>query len=144
MNGVLGDPDFPALMAEYAAESAIDGMPSPLVKMERYQDFEDAGMLQFFAAFDATKLVGFISVLSAPMLHYSRSVAVSESFFVTPAHRGRTGLKLLSAAEAHAAEIGSPGLLVSAPHGSRLATLLPKRGFTQTNDVFFKKAAVHA
>lgn len=141
---IMEAPAFPTLMAEYAAEAAIDGMPSPMVKMAQYQNLEDAGMLQSFAAMLDGDLAGFITVLSAPLLHYGRTVAVSESFFVSQTHRGFVGLKLLVAAEALAAEIGSPGLLVSAPYGSRLAELLPKCGYVPTNSVFFKRTSPDA
>lgn len=141
VDAIMGAPEFPALMAEYAAESAIEGMPPPLVKMARYQDLEAGGLLQVFGAIEDGELAGFISVLSAPLLHYGRTVAVSESFFVSARHRGTmAGLKLLVAAEKLTVELGSPGLLVSAPHGSKLADLLPKCGYVQTNDVFFKRA----
>jgi hypothetical protein len=81
-------------------------------------------------------------VLAAPLPHYGRTVAVSESFFVAKAHRASmAGLKLLAAAEALACRIQSPGLLVSAPSGGRLAELLPKCGFVETNRVFFRKVA---
>ncbi len=138
---IMGAPEFPALIAEYAAASAIAGMPAPQVKMAQYHDLEAGGFLQAFGAEEDGELAGFITVLSAPLPHFSRTVAVSESFFVASTHRGFAGLKLLAAAERQAHTIGSPGLLVSAPVNSRLAALLPKCGYTETSRVFFKAAA---
>lgn len=138
VDAIMGDPAFPALLAEYAAESAIAGMPAPEVKMAQYGDLEANGFLQAFEAAEDGELAGFITVLSAPLPHFGRTVAVSESFFVTSGHRGFAGLKLLVAAERQALAIGSPGLLVSAPVNSRLAALLPKCGYTETSRVFFK------
>lgn len=134
---------FPALIAEYAAESAIDGMPPPRARMSQYRELEAAGLLSVLAAVAGTgELAGFISVLSAPLPHYGRTVAVSESFFVGKAHRASmAGLKLLVAAEALTVEMRSPGLLVSAPYASRLAELLPRCGYVETNRVFFKKVS---
>ncbi len=136
-------PEFAALIAEYAVESAIDGMPPPQARLSQYRELEAAGLLSVLAAIAATgELAGFISVLSAPLPHYGRTVAVSESFFVGKAHRASmAGLKLLVAAEALTAEIGSPGLLVSAPCRSRLAELLPRVGYAETSRVFFKKVS---
>lgn len=137
---IMSAPNFPALIEEYAAESAIDGMPPPLAKMEQYQNLEGAGFLHALVAIADGEMLGFMSVLAAPLLHYGRTVAVSESFFVAKDKRcTMAGLKLLVAAEALTLKIGSPGLLVSAPYGSRLADLLPKCGYTLTNSVFFKK-----
>ena len=140
---IVGAPEFPALAAEYAAECAIAGLPPPTAKMKTYRQLEAAGMLQIFAAFDdAGGLIGLITVLAPVLPHYSVPVAVSESFFVARAHR-RTGagLALLRAAEDLARELGSPGLLVSAPFEGDLFRVLPRRGYAETNRVFFKKVS---
>ncbi len=134
-------PSFPALVAEYAVESAIEGMPPPQARVVQYRDLEAKGVLAVFGAVtDEGELAGFISVLAAPLPHYGMSVAVSESFFVAKAHRASmAGLKLLVAAEQLAEQIRSPGLLVSAPFGGKLAELLPRCGYAETNRVFFKR-----
>lgn len=133
-------PEWPALLAEYAAESAIPGMPLPTGKMGTYRALHEAGVLHIFGAWMDDALVGFIFVLAAPLPHYSIIMAVSESFFVAKAHRGTgAGIKLLRAAEAKAAEIGSPGLLVSAPYAGRLFEVLPRCGYAEVGRTFFKK-----
>lgn len=130
------------MAAEYAAESAIDGLPPPAVKMETYRQLERARVLHAFSARLDGALVGFITVLAPILPHYGVPVAVSESFFVAKAHR-RTGagLKLLRAAENKARALGSPGLLVSAPFEGTLFKVLPRVGYGETNRVFFKKVA---
>lgn len=135
-------PEFPALLAEYAAESAIDGMPPPAAKMEAYRHLETLGMLSVFEATESEALVGFLTVLIPVLPHYGIPVAVCESFFVAAAHRkSMAGLKLLVAGEERAKGLGSPGFLVSAPMGGKLAELLPRCEYVETNRVFFKKAA---
>lgn len=135
-------PSFPDLLAEYAAESAIEGMPPPAARMETYRALHDAGVLHVLAAWVDGVLAGFITVLAAPLPHYGRIVAVSESFFVARAHRSTgAGLKLLHAAEDKARELGSPGLLVSAPYEGDLFRVLPRIGYAETNRVFFKKVS---
>jgi GNAT superfamily N-acetyltransferase len=137
---VLGAPEFPALIEEYAREGSIEGMPAPKAKIESYAAYDQSGMLHVFAAKEGPELVGFITVLAPILPHYSCPVAVAESFFVAAAHRaGGPGLRLLAAAEQRAAEVGSPGLLVCAPFAGRLFELLPKCGYVETNRVFFKK-----
>lgn len=136
-------PTFGALISEYAAEAAIAGMPPPQARMSQYRDLEAKGFLHPFSAVMDGELVGFITVLHAPLPHYSLSAAVSESFFVAKAHRASmAGLKLLVMAEELAAELQSPGLLVSAPFGGKLFELLPKLGYVETNRVFFKPVAL--
>ncbi len=132
-------PAFPDLLAEYAAESSIKGLPAPSAKMETYRHLERSGFLHVLAAWVGDTLTGFITVLAAPLPHYGRTVAVSESFFVAQQHRGTgAGLKLLRAAEELAAKLGSPGLLVSAPFEGDLFKVLPRVGYVETNRVFFK------
>ncbi len=135
-------PEWPALLAEYAAESAIDGMPPPTGKMETYRALHAAEVLHIFGAWLDDALVGFIFVLAAPLPHYSVIMAVSESFFVAKAHRASgAGIKLLRMAEDKAREIGSPGLLVSAPYAGKLFEVLPRCGYVETSRIFFKKVS---
>lgn len=135
-------PTFADLLAEYAAESAIKGMPEPAAKLETYRQLEAAGALHVLAAWHDDALIGFLTILSAPLPHYGRSVAVSESFFVAKAHRPTgAGLRLLRAAEDKAREMGSPGLLVSAPYEGDLFKVLPRAGYSETSRVFFKEVA---
>lgn len=137
---IMEDPAFDALIAEYAAESAVEGMPPPRAKMEAYVAMEMTGMLHPFGAFKDGELVGFISVLTPTLPHYGRLVASAESFFVTKSHRkGGAGLRLLKAVEQVAAEEGSPGIFVSAPIKGMLVEILPRRGYTACSQIFFKK-----
>jgi GNAT superfamily N-acetyltransferase len=133
---------FPELAAEYVRESLIDGMPQPAPDWNAYAALEAAGLLHGFAASVDGELVGFIAVLRAKLPRYAEPIAVSESFFVASAHRGTgAGLKLLRAAEDKARALGCPGLLVSAPAEGVLAQVLPRRGYAETNRVFFKGLA---
>lgn len=128
------------LLAEYAEESAISGMPTPTAKLEAYAILEKGGALKTFGAYLEDKLVGFITVLSMVLPHYSVCTSVVESFFVTKNHRKTgAGTKLRYAAEAHTEAIGSAGLLISAPLEGILAKVLPGAGYVETNRVFFKK-----
>ena len=136
------DPDLAELLAEYAAESSIVGMPPPAAKMESYRELEARGLLQVLSATQEGRLIGFLTLLAPVLPHYGVAVAVSESFFVARAHRGTgAGLKLLRAAEDIARRFGSPGLLVSAPFDGDLFKVLPRVGYAETNRVFFKKVS---
>lgn len=133
-------PMFADLLAEYAAESAIDGMPAPSARMDIYRHLETKGALHVISGTVEGELAGFITVLAPVMPHYGVPLATSESFFVTKRHRNSLGgLKLLTAAEDKARDLGSPGLLVSAPYGGKLFEVLPRCGYVETNRAFFKK-----
>lgn len=131
--------NFTGLLDEYAAESSIGGLPHPCAKMQMYKDLETVGAITPVGAFIHNELVGFITVLSPVMPHYSVRVAVGESFFVAKEHRkSGAGLKLLRAAELYAKETGACGLLISTPFGGNLAQVMPHVGYAETNRVFFK------
>lgn len=130
------------LIDEYAAECAIDGMPPPRARLVLYRQLESSGAICALAGFDGEQLAGFVVVISTELPHYGRLVSTLESFFVGKAWR-RTGLglALLKRAEQVAREVGSPGLLVSAPAGGVLERVLPRVGYSHTNTVFFKRLA---
>lgn len=136
---ILEAPNFDALVDEYADESSIDGLPRPKAKVELYMALEATGLTRSFGAFDGDVLCGFVVVLAPVLPHYGATVCTTESLFVAKSHRSSgAGLSLLREAEKIAKELGSPGLLVSAPFGGVLAQVLPRSGYRQTNAVFFK------
>lgn len=136
---IIDAPEFSGLVEEYAQESAIPGLPKPQAKLEQYRAYETLGVVHAFCALRDGALVGFITVVAPVMPHYSIPLAVAESFFVAADHRkGGTGLRLLELAEERAKALGSPGLMVCAPYAGRLFEVLPRRGYTETNRVFFK------
>lgn len=131
--------NFPVLAREYAEDAAIHGLPSPVEKLDTYRAIEKLKIFQGYAAVLDGEIVGFMAILVPIIPHYGIGVAVMESMFVGRAYRSSgAGLKLIKAAERHAVEAGSPGLLLSAPYGGRLEKVLPRRGYRATNTVFFK------
>jgi GNAT superfamily N-acetyltransferase len=142
VSDIMGDPAFPDLGEEYAAEAAVAGLPPPNARMQTYLHLEALGMLHAFGAIHGNTLGGFISLLAPVLPHYGLTIAVCESFFVAADYRHTgAGLRLLKAAEDKTKELGSPGLLVSAPYGGKLFEVLPRCGYTETSRVFFKKVA---
>lgn len=133
-------PQLTALLDEYAAECAIDGLPHPKAKMEMYRELERLGALYTIGAWLGDELIGFVTILAPTLPHYGVCVAANESFFVAAAHRSTgAGDKLLDAAEARALDVGSPGLLATGPEGGVLVKVLPRRGYKKTGAVFFKR-----
>lgn len=131
---------FVDLIAEYAEESAIQGLPPPAARFETYRHLEAAKLLYVFSAIHDGNLIGFITVLKPVLTHYALPPAMSESFFVAKAHRHTmAGIRLLVAAENLTAEIKMAGLIASAPFGSKLAELLPKCGYVPVTISFFKQ-----
>lgn len=137
------DPATKGLMAEYARESSIQGMPPITPHQPSYEGLERSGTLRMLAAFDDGQMIGFVTVLVYFNPHYSQRMAVTESLFVaSAARRTGAGMLLLHAAELDAFNREAVGLLVSAPVGGRLAGVLDaKDTWRETNRVFFKGLA---
>ena len=135
-------PNIHDILAAYAAESAIDGLPPPIAQVEIYRALEAAGALHVVAARFDGDLIGYITVLINGLPHYGINIALCESFFVRKEHRKTgAGLRLLRAAEDKARAFNAPGLLVSAPFEGDLFRVLPRVGYRESHRVFFKQVS---
>jgi len=135
-------PNFDQLIDQYAEQSSISGMPSRNPQWPMYQQMVAAGAFHVICAHADTRLVGFVTVLCSVLPHYGALMCTTESFFVDEHYRkGGTGLRMLREAEQLAKDLGAYGLLISAPMGGRLADVLPRAGYEETNRVFFRKLA---
>jgi GNAT superfamily N-acetyltransferase len=134
-------PNIVDLLESYAKECGIEGMPKLIPNWTLYRQLESIGKIQFISATSDDMLIGLVTVLSTIIPHYSVITSVTESFYVLPEYRKTgAGLKLRSAAENHAKEMGAAGLLISSPIGSVLADVLEKDdNYKETNRVFFRR-----
>lgn len=140
VNDLFASPNWDALIAEYTAESSIHDMPPINPQVDSYLHLESLGVFHCFRAVNAEgSMIGFITVLSTPFLHYGAPVLTTESYFVAQEYR-RTGagLRLIRAVEAYAREIDAAGVFISSPAGGKLESVAPKMGYRHTNTVFFK------
>jgi GNAT superfamily N-acetyltransferase len=132
-------PEYPALVAEYAAECSIPEIGVPCPQDEMYAAMESAGGLRMFAIYEGANIVGFISLLMYVLPHYGQKVCTTESIFLAAAHRHMgMGAKMLNFIESFAKEQGCKVVLYTAPTGSRFARLLSlnRRRYRRTNSVF--------
>lgn len=128
----------PELVAEYAT-CALDGLPTPKVQWERYDLLEAAGVLDVFGAYCNGVMIGFVSTLSQVSMHYGQPITITESFYVLKDHRrGGAGVKLLRAVEQLARYKNSAGILITAPDGEALDTVLASTGYRPSHKVYFK------
>ena len=135
---VEAEPNLAELIAEYAAECSIEGMPEPRFKWDLYKSIEGAGMMHAYAAHVEGVLVGFAFVITTVNPHYSIVLATTETLFVTKdARRSHAGGRLLMCAKQCARDVGSPQLFISAPVGSVLEAMLDDRKDCQkTNSIY--------
>lgn len=143
VNQFFSAPNAEALLAEYAAECAIAGLPAPMPSREMYEAIEASGMARVIGAFCDDRLVGFIVLLVSFNPHYSAKLAVCESYFVGKDHRkSGAGLRLRNAAVDVAVDLGAKGIFICAPKGGKLAEVMEKSGdYIETNRVFFRGLA---
>ena len=131
-----------ALLAEYAEESSLSGLPTPVPLRDLYELLEQSGSCVLLGAYKGDELVGFLAMVVSMNPHYSQVLAVTESYFVASEHRKTgAGLRLLTAAESLAKAKGAIGILVSAPVQSRLAQVMPGVGYRETTRAFFRSLA---
>lgn len=136
---IESSPDLDALLAEYAAESANQAIGPMAPQMNAYRAMEASGLFHAFAAHRNGRLIGFLFLLTPILPHFGKVVGVTESYFVASAQRrGGVGTKLRLAAEEAAQAADAVGMLVSAPSGGRLAQVMPRVGYQETNRTFFK------
>lgn len=130
--------DLPEL---YAAESALQGMPEPKPDRAMYEVLEKNGSLYCIGAFDETRIVGLVAVLSHPLPHYGHMISAPESFFVHKDYRcTNAGIALLLAAEQRAKDTRSAGMLITAPYGKELERVMDcMPGYRRSNTVFFRR-----
>lgn len=136
---IEASPDLPALLAEYADESANDDIGPASPQIPTYRAMEAAGLFHAFSAQLDGRLIGFMFLLLPVLPHFGKKVGVTESYFVAAEHRKTgAGLRLLQFAEKVALANGAVGILVSAPTGGRLEHVMPGIGYRETNRIFFK------
>jgi GNAT superfamily N-acetyltransferase len=135
---LFSEPMFGSLVAEYAQESSITGLPPVNPQRELYQMLDRSGCVTAFAAHVGDDLVGFIVALTSINPHYGVKITAIESYFVGAKHRSTgAGMRLLREVEKAAKTNGATAVLVSAPSGGRLAEIMPRVGYHETNRIFF-------
>ena len=121
-------PNAEEILAEYEAECAAPEMGKICPDEQLYETAEKAGAIQIFAVFDAEQLIGLATVLIYTLPHFSTKMAATESIFVSKTCRRKgIGSRLLAVIKNYATEQGCPGVLLSAPPGSRFSQLLSLR-----------------
>lgn len=133
-------PNIDALTEEYVDESHSFELPTPSAQWDQYKNMESIGLLSAISAFIGNELIGFVTVIISVLPHHGKTIAVTESIFVTKAHRkSGAGLALIRAAESLAKEKGSPCLMVSAPHGGLLEKVMPRIGYRHCTSAFVRQ-----
>lgn len=136
------DPSWPRIVAEYADECRIAGMPPCDYQADMYRMLEAHGSMHLIGAYVGGELVGFCNLIVTRLPHYGKVVGTTESIFVAKQwRRTGAGLGLLRSAELVSREFGAVALLMTAPAGGSMERLMPTVGYRHTNTVFFKALA---
>lgn len=129
-----------SLLAEYAEECRLAGLPEPEPHRAIYEQLEDAGVFTLIGYRYEGQLIGFIGLLVSMNPHYSQLIGAAESLFVAERYRKTgAGLALLREAEREARGKGAVALLLSAPYGGKLAEVMYRKPeYQPTNEVFMR------
>ena len=121
---ILGDPDFGAVSAAYAATgTARQREGGWAVSGDTYRTLYDGGLIQGFALRADGRLVGLASLLLGRSLHTSKDLALVESLFVLEDYRAYS-FRLISAMVRYAREKGIRAISIGAHEGSRLDRIM--------------------
>ncbi len=128
------------MLAEYAVESSIDGMPEYRPDWTAYESLEKASMLHVVGTYYGDKLAGFATILVVVNPHYSATIAVVESLFVLKHYRSKgAGIAIINYIEQYAKQCGAVGVFINSPYMGRLDKYLTgKKSYKPTNKTFFK------
>ena len=139
VNDVQTADNIDLLLDEYAQESALDGMPSPVPDWRVYRIAEEAGCLFSFGAYADDKLVGFIGVQMTYAAQYSAHIGSTMAFFVDSNYRKfGTGKYLVDHASDELSKRGAAAIAIGAPSESRLAKAAQSLGFKETNRLYMR------
>ena len=128
------------IIEEYAKESSLEELPKPKPRFDMYCKLEFTGAIECYGAYSNNKFAGFLVVMPTVIPHYGTLVLMVESVFVSSEYR-KTGLGrlLLLKIEELAKEKKAWCILASAPVNSVLSKVLPKMGYSHTNNVLCKQ-----
>jgi GNAT superfamily N-acetyltransferase len=133
------DARFACVASAYADEGAYSGMPTPQPSRDAYRSMEQRGFLAVMRVDRDGALVGFATLVLTVSPHYGVPIAVIESVFVMPEHRGAAGARLVRAIIETARTSGAHTILATAPIGSRLGRMLAKIGFAPTSTTYQRR-----
>lgn len=139
---IFDDPSSAELFVEYTIECANPLLRSTAPQRQMYEQLEELGAAQCFAARVDGRLIGFAFVIMSPLMHYGVKFATVESLFVTKAARiGGAGVALMAAVDEYARAAECKAIFYSAPVNSQLARLLFLLAdeYRHTNHIFTKR-----
>ena len=105
-----------------------------------YERAHNTGQLHVTAVRDAGKLVGYLTAIVRPHLHYSHSLtAYFDLYYVAPSHRrGMVGVKLFSEAERALKARGVDRMITGTKLSKDASKIFERQGWDETERTFMK------
>jgi len=131
---------FDNMKDEYEDESKVSTIGiSSNPQLNVYQALEKNGSLACIGAYDNDVLVGFMTVITSVVLHYSQLSTTIESQFILRKYRGGgTWKKMMNLAEEIAKDRGSFMLVMTSAIGTDFEIVANRSGFNATNIMYTK------
>lgn len=112
-------PEFDGMTKAYRAEVGHKDYLDGVLDEGFYRKAQAEGRMGIYAMQVNDALAGFFTLMFCEVPHATMLSATVESFYIAPAYRGYAKWALAMLAEA-AKDRGAPGVLVTAPVGSRM------------------------
>lgn len=110
------------------------------MRRERYQEYEDAGMLYCAIARDDGRAIGFGIGNVYDSLHTQVRICVDDGLYIEPAYRGgMTALRFMQFMERYAAQIGVVEMLLHAGTGTNFTRVLEFLDYQPVAVQYFKR-----
>ena len=106
---------------------------------EAFNQLQDAGMLASFTVKSDDIIIGYCMVQVFNSLHQADSVrGIVDNIYVTHAHRGQCGRKLIAFVSEQLLSFGVTDLYHLVPVSLNWGAVLKRQGFTHIEDVYHK------
>jgi hypothetical protein len=115
--------------------SIVEWTPEKVEELTRWLTLGETNRVLVLEAADGA-LVGMLAIAITPNLWGDGTIAEEVAWWVEPAARGRSGLKLLGAGEEWARQNGALVLRMVAPRGSQIGTVYERRGYVPLESIY--------
>lgn len=140
IDNLFDDYMFNELCKNYELESKVSTISISInPNRDIYKHLEDSGVLDCIGCYYKDKLVGFMTIITSIVKHYSATSTVIESQFVLKEYRKYGAWNnMMKLAEQIAKDKGSFVIVMTSAIGTRFEKVANRSGYTATNIMYTK------
>jgi hypothetical protein len=129
------------LTLDHWHELGLDLDLEAAIDFSKMKAMEDVGMFKIITVRDEGVMVGYLLAVVSPHLHYSTSAPmfIVDMYYIAPAYRNGTGVKLIRFAESLAKELGTIKIYLSCKVHRDHTKLFQALGYKLSDYAFIKR-----